>query len=89
MESTLAKKITQQKFFKNIFTYFYFILFVTFFQSCYLIFHTQKVSTHCKKQNKKRNHGNWLKNKHVIQSQQMSKKCPKNFSLKIHKDVGI
>ena len=32
----------------------FFILFVTFLQSCYLIFHTQKVAIHCKKQYKKR-----------------------------------
>ena len=31
-----------------------FILLVTFFQSRYLIFHTQKVATDCKEQNKKK-----------------------------------
>ena len=52
-ESNLAKKITK-KFFIYILGYFYlFILFVTFFQSCYLIFHSRKVATYCKEQNKK------------------------------------
>ena len=31
----------------------YFFLFVTFFQTYYLIFHNQKVAKHCKEQNKK------------------------------------
>ena len=49
--------------------------------------HTQKVATHFKEKNKKKNHHNWLKNKKVIQSQQMPKKL-KIFSLKIHKAAG-
>ena len=49
-----------------------FILFVTFFQSCYLIFHTQKVSTHFKEQNKKKESWQLVKNKKVIQIQKMS-----------------
>ena len=59
MESTLAKKIIT----KLIFSIFWdiFILFVPFFQSCYLIFHIQNVATDCKEQNKKKNHDNWLK----------------------------
>ena len=32
----------------------FFILFVTFFQSCYLIFHIQKAAVHCMEQNEKR-----------------------------------
>ena len=77
--------------FWNIFIYF-FILFATFFQSFYFIYYTQKVATHYKEQNKKKNHDNWLKNKKVIECQKMSKKCPKKlkiFSLKIHKGIGI
>ena len=53
MESTLAKKITTN-FFKKYFGIFLFILFLIFFQSCYLIFHFQNFATHCKKANKKR-----------------------------------
>ena len=49
---TLAKQIIT-KLFLYILGFFYLILFVTFFQSYYLIFHTQKVATHCKEQNKK------------------------------------
>ena len=40
----------------------------------------------------KNNHDYWLKNKKVIQTQQMSKKCPKNLKflvLKIHKGAEI
>ena len=55
VKSTLAKKITTKFYFFSYFgIFFQFILFVTFFQSCYLIFHTQKVSTHYQEQNKKR-----------------------------------
>ena len=46
MKSTLAKKISTKNYF------YLFILFVTFFQSCYLS-NSQKVATHCKEQNKK------------------------------------
>ena len=56
----------------------YFILFITFFQLCYLIFNTRKVATHCKEQ---KNHGNWLKNKKVIQSQKNAQKT-QNFQFK-------
>ena len=38
----------------------------------------QKVAIYFKEQNIKRNHDSWLKNKKVIQSQKLSKKCPKN-----------
>ena len=34
---------------------------------------TLKVATHCREQNKKKGHDNWLKNKKVIQSNKMSK----------------
>ena len=34
--------------------FFYFILFVTFFQSFYLFFNTQKVVTHYKEENEKK-----------------------------------
>ena len=87
IESTLAKKITSHFFviFWDIFIKFIFYVISNFFQSCYLISHIQKVSTHCEEQN---NHGNWLKNKKVIQSQKMPKKL-KIFSLKIHKGAGI
>ena len=63
------------------------ILFVIFFQSFYLGFYIQKIATHCKEQNKK-NHNNWLKNKKVIQSQKMTKNL-KIFTLKIHKGAKI
>ena len=57
MKSTLARKITTKFlfFYFGIFLFFsYFILFVTFFQPCQLISHSQKVATHCTEQNKKR-----------------------------------
>ena len=56
MKSTLAKKMTTKflKIFLDIFINFLFYFICNFFQSCYLIFHTQKVATHCKEQNKKR-----------------------------------
>ena len=54
MESTLAKKITTKMFFYILGYFYLFILFVKFFQSCYLIFDTRKVDTHCKEQNKRR-----------------------------------
>ena len=56
---------------------FYFIC-NFFFQSCYPIFQPQKCVTYCKGQNKKKNHDNWSKNKKVIQSQKLSKKCLKD-----------
>ena len=52
MKSTLAKKNNYKHFF-YILEYFLFYL-LPFFQTCYLIFHTQKAATHCKEQNKKR-----------------------------------
>ena len=57
MKSTLAKKkkkITTKIFFYILGYFIYFIFFVTFFQSCYLILHNQKVATRSKEQNKKR-----------------------------------
>ena len=85
----LQPKINYKIFFQYfaIFLFIYFILFVTFFQSCYLFVRTQKVATHCKGQNEK-NHDNWLKNKKVIQCQKNVQKL-KNFSLKTHKDARI
>ena len=53
MEITLAKK-NNYKYFFLYFEIFLFILFVTFFQSCYLISHIQKLFTLSEEQNKKR-----------------------------------
>ena len=89
MESTLSKKITAHFFF--IFGDIFINFICNFFQSSYFIFHNQKVAVDCKEQNKK-NHDNWLKNKKVIQCKKMSKKCPKYskmYSLKIHKVLEL
>ena len=84
MERTLAKKIITNIFYFIFWDIFiYFILFVTFFQSLYFIYHNQKVAKHCKE--KKINHNIWSKNKKVIQS----KKKLNIFSLKIHKGAGM
>ena len=73
MESTLAKKITTNIFFLY-FGIFLFALFFYFIQSCYLIFHNQKVSTHCKEQNKRKMMTIVKKIKILFKV----KKCPKN-----------
>ena len=54
LESNLAKKTITTNFFLyfGIFLFIYFIC--NFLRSCYLIFHIQKFSTHCKEQYKKR-----------------------------------
>ena len=74
MESILAEKITTKTFFCIL--GYVFILFVTSFQSSYLIFQNQKVTTHFKEQNKKRIMT--IGKKKVIQSKKMSKKSPEN-----------
>ena len=37
----------------------------------------------------KKNHDNWLKNKKVIQSQKMSKNCPKNSTFLVKKYIKV
>ena len=55
MESTLTKKKLVHNFFKNNLGYFYlFILFLTFSQLFFRIYHTEKFARHYKEQNKKR-----------------------------------
>ena len=94
MERTLAKKKNNYKnsffIFWDIFINF-FILFVTFFQSCYFIFHTQEVAAHYKKQNKKRIMIMIKKQKSYSKSKNV-KKIPKKlkiFNIRIHKGAGI
>ena len=89
MGSTLTKKIITIFFiFWDIFIN-YLILFVTFFSVTLPFFHTQKIATHCKEQNKKKNYDNWLRNKKVIQWQKMSKKCPKNSKFLVSKYIKV
>ena len=77
MKSTIAKGITTKLFLKIFLLIFLFYFICNFFQSFYFIFHTQKVAIHCKKQNEKRIMIIVFKKK-VIQSQKMSKTCPKH-----------
>ena len=72
------------------FIFFKFYFNYNFFQSCYLIFHIQKIAPHSKEQNKEKNHENWLKKK-LFKVKKFQKNAQKLniFSLKIHKDAGI
>ena len=82
----LAKKITKIFFFILGYYSFYFIC--NFFSSHLTLFSIPKMFLHIVRNNIKKNHDNWLKNKKAIQSQKMPKKL-QIFSLKIHKNAGI
>ena len=85
-EATWLKKDTNKKKISQ-----NFILYVTFFQLCYLIFHTQKVAAHCREQNKKRIMTIGWKTKKLFKVKNVLK-MSRNFkiiSLKIHNADGI
>ena len=66
------------------------IWFVIFFQSCYLISHIQKVSTHCKEQNKKiMTIGYKTKKLFKVKKWQKMPKKLNIFCLKKHEGAGI
>ena len=50
--------------------------------------HTQKFATHCKEQ-KKKNHNNWLKTKKLFKVKKCFKKCPKNSKFLVQKYIKV